>query len=77
MTHLLARERLDDLLDVETGRARRRERIFRDRTNPLEKFNDVQLYERFRLQREGVMELTEMLKADLEHKTKSSQAVPA
>jgi hypothetical protein len=33
---------------LEVRRAMRRERIFRDRTNPLEIYDDLELFERFR-----------------------------
>jgi hypothetical protein len=76
MTYLLDRDRLDELLDEEVNRGRRRERIFRDRINPLDQYDDVELYHRFRFRREGILELTEMLKPDLEHKTLRNYAVP-
>lgn len=77
MTDLLIRERLDELFDEETWRAMRRQRVFRDRRNPLDRFDDLELYQRFRLRREGIIELTDLLKVDLERKTKRSHAVPS
>jgi hypothetical protein len=36
---------------LEVRRTMRRERIFRDRTNPLEIYDDLELIERFRFER--------------------------
>ena len=44
-------------------RLRCRDAFFRDGTNPLEKFDDVELFTKFRFQREYILELTNHLKA--------------
>ena len=36
----------------------RRERVFRDQTNPLETYNDGQLLERYRFRRDNILWLT-------------------
>ena len=51
-----------DLLNLKIGanaRAIRRERIFRDRENPLEILNDEQLYSKYRFTRDGIYFLCE------------------
>jgi hypothetical protein len=44
------------MLDVR--RAMRRERIFRDRTNPLEIYDDLELLEGFRFDRRTILQIT-------------------
>ena len=46
-------------------RARRRERVFRDRTHPLEKYNDL-VYKKFRFHRQFIFELAEEESQDIE-----------
>jgi hypothetical protein len=46
---------------LEVGRAMRRERIFRDRTNPLEIYDDLELFERFRCNETSVFVLPHIL----------------
>ena len=45
----------------------RRERVFRDRTNPLDSLNDQQLLEQYRFRRNDIMWLTDEFGAELEH----------
>jgi len=45
----------------------RRNRIFRDRTNPLDKFNDLELFWQFRFRRADILQMTNELKEELEH----------
>ena len=45
----------------------RRNRIFRDRTNPLDKFNDLELFWQFRFRRADILQITNELKEELEH----------
>jgi hypothetical protein len=40
----------------------RRNRVFRDRVNPLEDYNDVKLYKKFRFTRNDILELTDMVR---------------
>ncbi len=58
------------------NRVLRRERVFRDRRNPLECYNDYELYERFRFPREDIYELTDLLRDDIECPTKRNHAIP-
>ena len=53
----------------------RRERIFRDRRNPLDIFNDSELLQRYRFSRRGIMFLTEILTNDLEYSTRRNFAL--
>ena len=46
---------------LEVGRAMRRERIFRDRTNPLEIYDDLELFERFRCNETSVFAVAHIL----------------
>ena len=50
--------------------ALRRERIFRDRLNPLDAFDDVNLYNRYRFDRESIMWIVDLLQAQIEHVTR-------
>ena len=71
-------DRIDQLVDEAdeaAERGMRRERLFRDRNNPLDSLDDLQLYQRFRLNRQGIHELTEMLDVDLRRATNRSMAL--
>ena len=46
---------------LEVRRAMRRERIFRDRTNPLEIYDDLELFGRFRCNETSVFVLPHIL----------------
>ena len=48
-------------------RALRRERLFRDRTNPLDIYDDVEMYKKYRFTRFGCMHLIDLLEARLSH----------
>ena len=45
----------------------RRNRIFRDRTNPFDEFDDVELYKKFRFRREDIITITAEIADDIEH----------
>ena len=47
-------------------RAIRRNRIFRDRTHPLEIYNDEQIYTKFRFYRHLILQLTDEVRNDIE-----------
>ena len=61
---------------LEVRRAMRRERICRDRTNPLEIYNDLELIERFRFNRRTILQITQLLQDDLESPTFHNKAIP-
>ena len=43
----------------------RKERIFRDRTNPLEMYDDLELIEKFRFDRRTILHINQLLEDDL------------
>jgi hypothetical protein len=61
---------------LEVRRAMRRERIFRDRTNPLEIYDDLELIERFRFDRGTILQITQLLQDDLESSNFRDKAIP-
>ncbi|GFN77422.1 low quality protein: putative nuclease harbi1 [Plakobranchus ocellatus] len=44
----------------------RRPKIYRDRTNPLDTFDDIELHDKLRFRRQDILELTDLLTNDLE-----------
>ena len=54
----------------------RRERICRDRTNPLEIYDDLELIERFRFNRRTILQITQLLQDDLESSNFRDKAIP-
>ncbi|KAM7306620.1 putative nuclease HARBI1 [Ixodes scapularis] len=52
-----------------------RERVFRERLNPLDVFDEFELQQRFRFGYDGIMYLVELLRPDLEPQTRRSQVV--
>ena len=63
--------------NLQYKRSLRRERIFRDITNPLDIYNDIELYERFKFPRQRLLELIDELRPDLEHPTRRQSAIAA
>ncbi|CAC5402133.1 HARBI1 [Mytilus coruscus] len=55
----------------------RRERIFRDRTHPLDVYDDFELIRRYRMPREAILNIVDILTDDLEPKTMRSHSVLA
>ena len=58
------------LAEREHRRALRRERLFRDRTNPLDTLAELEIRSRYRFTREGVFCVLEELGDVLEHRTR-------
>ena len=56
-------------------RALRRERLFRDRANPLEVYDDVELYERYRFRRGQLVDLVGLVDAQIKHPTNRNGAL--
>ncbi|KAM7301575.1 putative nuclease HARBI1 [Ixodes scapularis] len=54
-----------------------RQRVFRDRLNPLEEFDEDELQERFRFGRAGIVFLADTLRPVLERPTRRSRALSA
>ena len=64
------------LLRYRQRRLLRRNRIFRDRTNPLHKFNDLELFWQFRFRRAAILQMTNELKEELEHLNRKGALPP-
>ena len=58
------------LAQREHGRALRRERLFRDRGNPLDTLDDGEIRGRYRFSREGIFRIVEDLRGNLERQTR-------
>jgi len=64
------------VLDMLRRRVIRRERLFRDHTNPLDSYNEDELYEAFRFRRHDILSLCdELADIDLLHR-QGSLSVP-
>ncbi|XP_013404377.1 putative nuclease HARBI1, partial [Lingula anatina] len=55
----------------------RRERVFRDRENPLDYFNDDQLRERFRFRRHSILFILQFIINTIQPPTNRSHSIPA
>lgn len=55
----------------------RKNRIFRDRLNPLDEFDDADFMRRYRMTRDCAMEVIDMIRGDIEHDTHRSHALSA
>ena len=55
----------------------RRPRVFRDRLHPLDAYDDVELYQRYRCPRPVLLEIVDLLHDDVAHPTRRNHAVPA
>ncbi|XP_038063164.1 uncharacterized protein LOC119733871 [Patiria miniata] len=56
-------------------RALRRERLYRDRLNPLENYDETELYRYYRFPRHSILQLTDLISRDL-NQTNKNHAVP-
>ena len=54
----------------------RRNRVFHDRTNPLDAYDDVDIKSRYRLTRQLIMDLYDLIGAELEPATMRNHAIP-
>ena len=54
----------------------RRNRIFRDRLNPLDAYNDAEIIARYRLSRELIIALYDLIGPNIEPQTERSHAIP-
>ncbi|XP_065639405.1 putative nuclease HARBI1 [Hydra vulgaris] len=61
--------------EIAFERALRRERIFKDRNNPLDIYDDISLYKRFRFRKASIFYLTDLLRIDLEPKSNQTLIV--
>lgn len=64
------------LFDEGYVRAMRRERVIRDRRNPLDIYDDVELYDRFRFRRNELLEIMDELAPHVEHTSLKNNALP-
>ncbi|XP_041362913.1 putative nuclease HARBI1 [Gigantopelta aegis] len=58
-------------------RARRRERVFQDRFHPLDMYNDLELYQRYRLDRRTILDLIDAVGDVLDPHTVRNHALPS
>lgn len=58
------------------ARALRRERHFRDRFDPLQNFDALELYRRFRFDRDGILFITDIVKDDISPATARNHSLP-
>ena len=66
---------IDDLIEY-NQRPHPRQRVLRDRLHSLDAYDDVDIYERLRFKRHGIIRITDMLAADLQHNTDLNGALP-
>uniref|UniRef100_A0A8C6UX78 Putative nuclease HARBI1 n=1 Tax=Neogobius melanostomus TaxID=47308 RepID=A0A8C6UX78_9GOBI len=66
---------LNSTSDLNLKRALRRERVLRDRSNPLEMYNESELLERFRFDRATIFEIVGALTPQLQHVTERNGAL--
>ena len=55
----------------------RRERVFRDRTNPLEVYDDIELHSKFRFNRTEILAMVDEVRDDVEHPATRHGSLPA
>ena len=61
---------------MQNRRALRRQRVFRDRTNPLDYFDDVDIIKRYRLSRPLILQLCDIVRDDICRLTNRSSPLP-
>ena len=61
---------------IRNRRAIRRNRIFRDRTNPMDIYNDRQIHRRFRLPRNTILDLVDELRREIEYVRPRKECLP-
>ncbi|XP_072050892.1 putative nuclease HARBI1 [Amphiura filiformis] len=64
------------LLLFENRRARRRERVFRDRLNPFDEYDNVDMYKRYRFTRLGCQHIIDLLQDELQPDTLRNHSIP-
>lgn len=62
-------------LHVFMQRSLARQRVFRDRRNPFEIYDDQELYERFRFDRRAIFTIVDLVREEMARKTRRSCAV--
>ena len=67
-----------DLLESEEERQwTKKSRVFRDHLNPIEELNDSECVQRYRVDRNGILDLCQLLKNALVRSTSRVHAIPA
>ena len=61
---------------LQTEKALKRERVFRDRLNPLDSLADIEIVERYRLPRASIYNLCDLLQPDIANISNRSHAIP-
>ena len=68
---------IDGFSNVFQQNLRRRDRIFRDMTNPFDIYDDTDLIKRYRMPRKSIIGLVDALHDDLEPPTSRCHSIPA
>uniref|UniRef100_A0A914X5H1 Putative nuclease HARBI1 n=1 Tax=Plectus sambesii TaxID=2011161 RepID=A0A914X5H1_9BILA len=76
MEGVLRQVNRDEVIDEAFRRAFRRERVLRNHSNPLEMYDDLNLYQRFRFDRQGIVDLAAMLAPALNSRTTKGRPIP-
>ncbi|XP_062587984.1 putative nuclease HARBI1 [Saccostrea cucullata] len=63
--------------DEQVRRNLRRQRVFRDRQNPLDAYDDIDIIHRYRLDRMTIISIIDIVQDRLERPTKRSASLPA
>lgn len=64
------------VIDEQVRRYLRRQRIFRDRQNPLDVYDDLEIIQRYRLDRQSIISIIDLIKDRLERPTQRSVSLP-
>ena len=64
------------ILTIAKERSLRRQRVFRDRTNPLDACNDLELIRRYRFPRHSLLELIKAVEESTRRPTHRSHSLP-
>ncbi|XP_061188738.1 putative nuclease HARBI1 [Saccostrea echinata] len=62
--------------DEQVRRNLRRQRVFRDRQNPLDAYDDMDIIHRYRLDRRTIISIIDIVQERLERPTKRSRSLP-
>jgi hypothetical protein len=74
--HLSVLQNLRNVQQLVAQKQMRRERVFRDRQNPFEFYNDVEFNSRFRFTKENAMFVIDLISDDIRFDTDRSHALP-
>ncbi|XP_065943334.1 putative nuclease HARBI1 [Magallana gigas] len=64
------------VVDEQVRRDLRRQRIFRDRQSPLDAYDDLEIIQRFRLDRQSIISIIDLVKDRLDRPTQRSVSLP-